>query len=91
MSGSYNNNFVLHDSATQSTVSIEAEHDAPKRRKKKKDKATGKGATDAPDFASVDFAKKVLHVAWHPQENAVAIAGLNKLYVYQATRSKRGE
>ena len=29
--------------------------------------------------------KKALHVAWHPQANAIAVAGLNKLYIYQAT------
>jgi hypothetical protein len=32
----------------------------------------------------MDFGKKALHVAWHPRANAIAVAGLNKLYIYQA-------
>jgi hypothetical protein len=31
-----------------------------------------------------DFDKKILHCAWHPYLNAVAVAGLNNLYLYQA-------
>lgn len=33
---------------------------------------------------NLDFSKKVLHLAWHPQENVVAVAGLNNLYIYSA-------
>jgi serine/threonine-protein phosphatase 2A regulatory subunit B len=37
-----------------------------------------------PNVQAMDFAKKALHVAWHPKTNCIAIAGLNKLYIYQA-------
>ena len=30
---------------------------------------------------TVDFNKKTLHLSWHP-ESAVAIAGLNNLFIY---------
>jgi serine/threonine-protein phosphatase 2A regulatory subunit B len=30
----------------------------------------------------MDFSKKVLHAAWHPQENILAVGGLNNLYIY---------
>lgn len=30
----------------------------------------------------MDFAKKVLHMAWHPTQNVLAIAALNNLFVY---------
>lgn len=33
---------------------------------------------------SPNYRKKVLKVAWHPRMNAVAVAGLYKLYLYQA-------
>jgi len=36
------------------------------------------------DVNRMDFGKKALHVAWHPRGNTVAVAGLNKLYIYQA-------
>lgn len=32
----------------------------------------------------MDFAKKSLHVAWHPLLSTVAISSLNKVYIYQA-------
>jgi hypothetical protein len=35
-----------------------------------------------------NYRKKVLKVAWHPRINAVAVAGLYKLYLYQATTPK---
>jgi hypothetical protein len=30
------------------------------------------------DLDSLEFSKKVLHYTWHPKENIIAIAGLNK-------------
>jgi len=44
-----------------------------------------------PNVNTMDFAKKTLHVAWHPRQNVVAVAGLNKLYIYQAKPSKDKE
>lgn len=31
---------------------------------------------------TLDYDKKILQVAWHPHENAVAVAGLNNLFIY---------
>ena len=42
----------------------------------------GVSAVDIPNVNLMDFGKKSLHVAWHPQANTVAVAGLNKLYIY---------
>jgi len=82
VSGSYNNNFVIHSMDPASTTTIEASKDPPKRKpgkfRKKKDK------NDSPNVNLMDFGKKALHVAWHPQLNTIAVAGLNKLYIYQA-------
>lgn len=92
VTGSYDNKFVLYNSLDRSSVVVEAEHDAPKRKKKKKKSSKKDKDKDEPvDISNIDFTKRVLHVAWHPQQNAVAVAGLNKLYIYQATRSKAGK
>lgn len=32
----------------------------------------------------LDFGKKVLHYSWHPNEDIIAVAGLNNLYIYHA-------
>lgn len=32
---------------------------------------------------SLDFTKKILHMAWHPSENIIAIAATNNLYIFQ--------
>ena len=42
------------------------------------------GGAEAYNVQQMDFGKKALHVGWHPRLNAVAVAGLNKLYIYQA-------
>jgi serine/threonine-protein phosphatase 2A regulatory subunit B len=36
------------------------------------------------DVERIDFDKKILHAAWHPTIHAVAVAGLNNLYLYQS-------
>ena len=32
---------------------------------------------------SLDFSKKILHTAWHPSENIIAVAATNNLYIFQ--------
>ena len=32
---------------------------------------------------SLDFNKKILHTAWHPMENIIAVAATNNLYIFQ--------
>jgi len=31
----------------------------------------------------LDFNKKILHTAWHPQENIIAVAATNNLFLFQ--------
>ena len=31
---------------------------------------------------SIDFNKKILHAAWHPHENSIAVAATNNLFVF---------
>lgn len=39
----------------------------------------GSGSVDN-DY--IDFKKSILHLSWHPQENLVAIAATNNLYIF---------
>lgn len=32
---------------------------------------------------SLDFTKKILHTAWHPEQNIVALGATNRLYIFQ--------
>lgn len=34
----------------------------------------------------VDYTKKILHMSWHPQDDIMAVAGNDKLYIYTAQR-----
>lgn len=40
----------------------------------------GMGSGDHNDY--IDFKKSILHLSWHPQENSVAIAATNNLYIF---------
>lgn len=89
VTGSYNNNFVLHNTETKSSITIEALKDPPHSKKDKKGVKKGGKRKEpksevTPNINLMDFGKKALHVAWHPRANAIAVAGLNKLYIYQA-------
>lgn len=33
----------------------------------------------------IDFSKKILHTAWHPKENIIAVAATNNLFLFQET------
>jgi hypothetical protein len=39
-----------------------------------------------PDVEMMDFAKKALHVSWHPYDEVFSVAGMNKIYIYQAAK-----
>lgn len=97
VTGSYNNHFVIHHVPSNSSVTIEALKDPP-RRKPKGGASTKSGAKpkdasqsaisetspDTPNVNLMDFGKKALHVSYHPSQHVIAVAGLNKLYIYQA-------
>ncbi|KAK6105232.1 Serine/threonine-protein phosphatase 2A regulatory subunit sur-6 [Brugia pahangi] len=52
----------------------------------KKRVLAGTGETQADDDVnadSLDFTKKILHTAWHPKQNIIALAATNRLYIFQ--------
>lgn len=46
--------------------------------------AVNEATPDIPNVNLMDFGKKALHVSYHPNQHVIAVAGLNKLYIYQA-------
>lgn len=51
--------------------------------KSKKIALGGKKRRDEVSADALDFTRKILHAAWHPRENIVAVAATNNLYIFQ--------
>lgn len=86
LTGSYNNFFRMFDRSTKRDVTLEASREIarPKTALKAKKICTGgKRKKDEVSVDSLDFNKKILHTAWHPTENIIAVAATNNLFVFQ--------
>ncbi|XP_061449172.1 serine/threonine-protein phosphatase 2A 55 kDa regulatory subunit B alpha isoform isoform X2 [Rhineura floridana] len=86
MTGSYNNFFRMFDRSTKRDITLEASRENNKPRtvlKPRKVCASGKRKKDEISVDSLDFNKKILHTAWHPKENIIAVATTNNLYIFQ--------
>ena len=87
MTGAYNNFFRMFDRNTKRDVTLEASRESSKPRAVLKPRrvcaAGGKRRKDDISVDSLDFTKKILHTAWHPNENIIAIAATNNLYIFQ--------
>lgn len=77
LTGSYSNNFMIFDVGTSQVKYMQATN--PRDRKKKK-------ATTLPTVDDINFHEKVSHVAWHPNNDLVAIAAGNYIYLYHMTK-----
>lgn len=87
MTGSYNNFFRMFDRDHKKDLTLEASRENMKPRqvlKPRKVGAGGKRKKDEISVDSLDFNKKILHTAWHPSENILAVAATNSLYLFQA-------
>lgn len=87
MTGSYNNTFHLYDRDGKSDITLQADKSAfkAKRLGSSKNKmamtgSNGKGGLVGSDAS--DFNKKILHASWHPQENTIAVAATNNLFIF---------
>lgn len=86
MTGSYNNFFRMFDRNTRRDVTLEASREGNKPRaslKPRKVCAGGKRKKDEISVDSLDFNRKILHSAWHPTDNIIAVAATNNLYIFQ--------
>lgn len=74
------------DRTQRRDVTLEASRESCKPRQALKPRrvcAGGKRKKDEISVDSLDFNKKILHTAWHPQENIIAVATTNNLYIFQ--------
>lgn len=86
MTGSYNNFFRMFDRSQRRDLTLEASRENNKPMqvlKPRKVSAGGKRKKDEISVDSLDFNKKILHTAWHPQDNIIAVATTNNLYIFQ--------
>ncbi|CAH0554351.1 unnamed protein product [Brassicogethes aeneus] len=86
MTGSYNNFFRMFDRTTRREVTLEASRDIAKPKtvlKPRKVCSQGKRKKDEISVDCLDFNKKILHTAWHPTENIIAVAATNNLFLFQ--------
>jgi len=78
LTGSYHNYFHIYDIQSPRTNALRMK--------------LGRGPSKKSDIElnadDIDFNKKVLHVAWHPQDDIVAVAANNNLYLYAADDDK---
>jgi serine/threonine-protein phosphatase 2A regulatory subunit B len=100
MTGSYNNFFRVFDRETQHDVTLEASRaDIPslvpvaggtvakpvtQPLRPRRVCTAGKRRKDEISVDCLDFNKKILHTAWHPTENILALAATNNLYLFQS-------
>lgn len=83
VTGSYGNMFHIYDSRGAVDHCIEAPK-PPSRKLSRGGPYTRKKPPDL-NVNRLNFGKKAMHVAWHPEEDTVAVAGLNNLFVYSKT------
>ncbi|XP_046383515.1 protein phosphatase PP2A 55 kDa regulatory subunit isoform X1 [Ischnura elegans] len=86
MTGSYNNYFRVFDRTSKKDATLEASRDIAKPRTVLKPRKVGSGAKRKKDETNVDcldFNKKILHTAWHPTEDIIAVAATNNLFIFQ--------
>ncbi|XP_052831600.1 serine/threonine-protein phosphatase 2A 55 kDa regulatory subunit B alpha isoform [Octopus bimaculoides] len=87
MTGSYNNFFRMFDRETKRDITLEACRENMRTRTILKPRKVCTGSKRKKDEISVDcldFSKKILHTAWHPLENILAVAATNNLYIFHS-------
>ena len=75
--GSYHNYLHIFDRTGKNDVCIEATNSSANR--KTNGIRSGKLITDP---AAIDFSKKIMNLAWHPEQSVLAVCGANNLYLF---------
>lgn len=84
LTGSYHNYFSIYDRNSKNEVQLEATKVASKIKKPVKMKGAKKKSKEELNPENIDFMKKILHVAWHPHENLIAVGASNNLFLFNA-------
>ncbi|EDO34128.1 predicted protein [Nematostella vectensis] len=86
MTGSYNNFFHIFDRNSKNDLCLEASREFSKPKQllhPRRVAMTSKRKKDDITVECLDFSKKILHTAWHPNEDIIAVAATNNLYLFQ--------
>lgn len=91
LTGGYSNYFHVYSKDGKTDIPLHADKSAFKKRqnsakvkgqslmRRGKDK---EGSPNPLNVESMDFDKKILHAAWHPKENSIAVAATNNLFIF---------
>lgn len=88
LAGSYHNLFRVYDLASTDNVCLEASRDnitGPTHTLQPVSIISGttpRTTREQIHVEDIDFNLKILHAAWHPQRNILALAATNNLYLY---------
>lgn len=85
ITGTYNNFFRIFDRQMNDEYCYEASRDMStlgQILRHKRVITTGRKRKDEVSVDSLDFNRKILHAAWHPRDNILAIAATNNLYLF---------
>ncbi|CAG8506137.1 7616_t:CDS:2 [Diversispora eburnea] len=88
LTGSYNNYFHIYDREGLTDIALQADKSAFKAKrvgassKSKMLARTKSNKKEEINVDAIDFNKKILHASWHPNENSIAVAATNNLFIF---------
>jgi serine/threonine-protein phosphatase 2A regulatory subunit B len=84
LTGSYNNQFSVHDHTNDRSCHLDAAKSQSSSSSSKAGKRgkKGKKSKDAINPDSLDFSKKILHTAWHPTTDVLAVGAGQNVYLF---------
>ncbi|CAG8532313.1 10655_t:CDS:2 [Racocetra persica] len=87
LTGSYNNYFHIYDRDGLTDIALQADKSAFKAKRVVSTKSNkilrGKNnKKEEINVDAIDFNKKILHASWHPNENSIAVAATNNLFIF---------
>ncbi|CDH51402.1 protein phosphatase 2a regulatory b subunit [Lichtheimia corymbifera JMRC:FSU:9682] len=82
LTGSYSNTFHIYDKEGKTDIPLQADRTAFRRPAGNRNMAASRDYNFGSD--DMDFSKKILHASWHPQEDTVAVAAANNLFMFNA-------
>jgi serine/threonine-protein phosphatase 2A regulatory subunit B len=74
--GSYHNYLHIFDRTGKNDALIEAVNPSQGR------KLNGTKPKPVTDPANIDFSRKIMNLAWHPEQSVLAVCGANNLYLF---------
>lgn len=82
LSGSYQNSFHLLSCEGKQDLVLEASQTPHRRRQQTSRSRFGGGGHAAAE--PIDFSRRILHAAFHPHQNLIAVAATSTLYIFRA-------